>query len=277
MNFDKKLFFALGLLAIFGLVMMSSMSVASSFDVTGSNDFYFWRHFLYLIIGSIGFAFALKFPLSWLRKWALPIFLLGTGLIILTMFIGEDYGTIAKLWIKIGNVSIQPVEVTKISVITFLAAIFSNGKLNPDSWEGGFIPFVVVLGIPSLLLAIQSDFGSLLVIAIAAGTMFWAAGANLKHFLGGVGAVGAIGAILSLSIPYIHRRVEIFLHPELDPLGAGYQVKQALIAIGSGGWFGRGFHNSIQKFNYLPEVQSDTIFAAISEEMGFFRILILVM
>lgn len=276
MNFDKKLFIAIAGLALFGLIMMSSMSVASSFDVTGSNDFYFWRHFMFLGIGSIAFIAALKFPLAWLRKWALPIFILGVGSIILTLAIGEDYGTDAKLWINLAGISIQPVEITKLAVITFLAAIFSNGKLDPDSWEGGFIPFVFVLGIPALLLTIQSDFGSLLVIAVISGAIFWTSGANTKHYFGGIGAVAAIGTILSLTVPKIAKRVEIFLHPELDPLGAGYQMKQALIAIGTGGWFGRGFHNSIQKFNYLPEVQSDTIFAAISEEMGFFRILILV-
>lgn len=276
MNFDKKLFAAFALLAVFGLVMMSSMSVASSFDVTGTNDFYFWRHFLFLIIGSVIFLLMLKFPLSWLRKWALPIFLAGIALIIITLVMGENYGTTARLWLRIAGFSFQPVEATKLAVITFLAAIFSNGKIDPDSWQGGFIPFVVVLGVPALLLAIQSDFGSLLVLTIAAGTIFFVAGANWKHFLAGLGALASLGTILALAIPYINRRIEIFLHPELDPLGAGFQVKQALIAIGSGGLFGRGFQNSIQKYNYLPEVQSDTIFAAISEEMGFLRILILV-
>jgi cell division protein FtsW len=249
--------------------------VATSYDVTGTNDFYFWRHFLFLGIGSVAFLLALKFPLPWLRRWALPIFLAGIGLIILTLAIGETYGTAARLWLNIGGFSFQPVEAMKLAVITFLAAIFSSGKLDANSWKGGFIPFVVVLGIPSLLLAIQSDFGSLLVLVVTAGAMFFAAGANWKHFLGGMGAFAGGATILALAIPYIHRRVEIFLHPELDPLGAGFQVKQALIAIGSGGLFGRGFQNSIQKYNYLPEVQSDTIFAAISEEMGFLRILVL--
>ncbi len=251
------------------------MSVVSSFEVTGTNDFYFWRHFFFLIIGSIAFLFALKFPLQWLRKWALPIFMAGIGIIILTLAVGETYGTTARLWLRVAGFSFQPVEATKLAVIVFLAAVFSNGKINADSWQGGFIPFVVILGIPSLLLAIQSDFGSLLVLTIAAGTMFFIAGANWKHFLSGIAALASFATILSLAIPYIHRRIEIFLHPELDPLGAGFQVKQALIAIGSGGLFGRGFQNSIQKYNYLPEVQSDTIFAAISEEMGFLRILIL--
>ena len=277
MNFDKKLFLVIVFLAGFGLVMMSSMSVATSHAVTGgSNSFYFMRHFIFLLIGSIAFTAALKFPLELLRKWALPIFLIGVGAIILTLIFGSDYGTDAKLWISLGGISIQPVEITKLAVITFLAAIFTSGKLDPDSWQGGFIPFVFVLGIPALFLTIQSDFGSLLVIGVISGAMFWATGANWKHYFGGIGAVATIGTILTLAIPKIFRRVEIFLHPELDPLGAGYQVKQALIAIGTGGWFGRGFHNSIQKYNYLPEVQSDTIFAAISEEMGFFRILGLV-
>lgn len=275
MNWDKKLFWAVAGLTIFGLAMMSSMSVASSFDVTGKNDFYFWRHFLYLVMGAVAFVAALKFPVEWLRRWALPIFLVGIGLQILTLAIGTDYGTFAKLWIRVGPFSFQPVEFVKLAVVTFLAALFSSHKTSPETIEGGLLPFVVVLGIPCLFLMVQSDFGSLLVIAVTAAAMYFAAGARLKHFFGGVG-VAALGAtIVSLTVPYIRHRVSVFLNPDLDPLNAGFQVKQALIAIGSGGVFGRGFQRSVQKFDYLPEVQSDTIFSAIAEEMGFLRILML--
>jgi len=134
-----------------------------------------------------------------------------------------------------------------------------------------------VLSIPALILVIQSDFGPLFVITVVASVLFFVAGANLKYLLGGAISAFLLGLIVIFSVPYIKTRVAVFLNPELDPITTGYQVKQALIAIGSGGMFGRGFQNSIQKFDYLPEVQSDTIFSAISEEMGFFRVLILVL
>jgi len=161
-------------------------------------------------------------------------------------------------------------------VIIFLSALFSSSKIDPGSLKGGFMPFVFILGIPALLLMIQSDFGSLLVLSLTAAAIYYIAGANLKHFFGGIGVCALAATIITMTTPYILHRVKVYLNPNLDPLNTGFQVKQALIAVGSGGAFGRGFQNSIQKFDYLPEVQSDTIFAAISEEMGFFRILILV-
>jgi len=276
MKLDRGLFFTICGLAIFGLVMMSSISISSSFEVTGANDFYFWRHFWHLLVGIPLFFVGLKFPIERLRQWSVLIFLVSIVLLILTIVIGQHYGTAAKLWLKIGAFSFQPVEVLKLTTVIFLSAIFSSGKNNPSTLHGGFIPFVVVLGIPALLLVIQSDFGSLLVLILTSAALYFVAGANMKHFLGGLCVFFFLSTIITLSTPYILHRVKVFLDPNLDPLNTGFQVKQALIAIGSGGIFGRGFQNSIQKFDYLPEVQSDTIFSAISEEMGFLRIIILV-
>ena len=273
---DRGLLFAIAGLTIFGLVMMSSMSIASSYEISQRNDFYFWRHFWHILAGIPIFWIALRFPLEKLRQLSVPIFLVGVILLILTFVIGTDFGTTAKLWLRIGGFSFQPVEMMKLAVIIFLAAIFSSGKLTPDSIEGGFLPFAVALSIPALLLIVQSDFGSLLVLTLTAAGMYFVAGAKVKHFFVGGAALAFCATIVTLTVPYIGRRVNVFLNPDLDPLNTGFQIKQAMIAIGSGGWFGRGFQNSIQKFNYLPEVQSDTIFAAISEELGFFRILFLI-
>ncbi len=275
-SIDSPLFFTFAGLTLFGLIMMSSMSIAGSFEVTGKNDFYFWRHFWHILAGIPLFFVALKFPYENWRRLAFPLFLAGIVLLILTLVIGQSYGTFAKLWLKIGGFSFQPVELVKISIIVFLAALFASGKNNAETLAGGFFPFVFILGIPAILIIIQSDFGSLLMITITAATIYYAAGASFRHILGG-GLAAMLGAgIIVLTNDYILHRVKVFLDPTLDPLNTGFQVKQALIAIGSGGAFGRGFQNSIQKFDYLPEVQSDTIFAAISEEMGFFRILLLI-
>ncbi len=275
LNLDRGLFAAFIGLTIFGLIMMSSMSVAGSFEVTGRNDYYFLRHLLYIIIGVPVFLVALVFPYDLLRKISPLAFIFALTLLLLVLVIGQDFGTAAKSWLKIGPLSFQPTEVAKLAVIVFLAAIFSSGKNRVDSFQGGFLSFIFILGIPSLLIMAQPDFGSLLVMTLIAGVMYFAAGANLKHYFGGIIAAFLGAAIVILTNPYIAKRFAVFVNPELDPLGAGFQVKQALIAIGSGGLFGRGFQNSIQKFDYLPEVQSDTIFAAISEEMGFIRILVL--
>ena len=144
-HFDRPLFFAFLGLTLFGLIMMSSMSIAGSFEVTGKNDFYFWRHFWHIVAGVPLFLLALKFPYEKLKKLALPGFLLSVVLLILTVTIGENYGTFAKLWLKIGPISFQPVELVKIAVIVFLSAFFSSGKMKPGDFTEGFLPFCFML------------------------------------------------------------------------------------------------------------------------------------
>ncbi len=275
-SIDKGLFFSFAGLVVFGLIMMSSMSVAGSYEATGENDFYFWRHLWYIVLGVPIFLISLKIPYETLKKTSPLIFLLSLTFLFLVLILGDSYGTAAKSWIRFGPISFQPVELTKLSLIIFLSAIFSSGKNKVNSLQGGFIPFVIILGIPALLIMAQPDFGSLFVLSSISASIYFVAGANLKHFFGGIFVAIFSGTIVILTNDYISKRFAIFFNPELDPLGAGFQVKQGLIAIGSGGLFGRGFQNSIQKFDYLPEVQSDTIFAAISEEMGFFRIIALI-
>lgn len=274
-SFDRGIFFSMVGLTIFGLVMMSSMSIASSFEVTGKNDFYFWRHFFHIIISIPLFVIAFKFPYEQLRKISPLCYIAGVVLLLLTLVLGNSYGTAAKSWLDIG-VAIQPVEFMKPAIIVFLAAIFSSGRYYAHSLPYGLIPFCIVLGIPAILIILQPDYGSLLVIVVTACSIFFMAGASLKHMLGGMifGSLATIFVVFQNE--YILHRVKVFFNPDLDPLNTGFQVKQALIAIGSGGIFGKGFQNSIQKFDYLPEVQSDTIFSAIAEEMGFVRIILLI-
>ncbi len=272
---DRGLFITFILLTLFGLVMMSSMSVAGSFDLVGRNNYYFVRHFLYIVIGIPVFLLAFKFPLDLLRRVSPLVFMFAVSLLILVLLIGQDFGTAAKSWLKIGPFSIQPTEVMKLSIIIFLSAVFAGKSNQVGKVQGGLIPFMFILGIPAILIMAQPDFGSLLVLVLTAAAIYFVAGANIQHVIGGAGVAVVTGSVVILSNDYIQRRINVFLNPDLDPMGAGYQVKQALIAIGSGGVFGRGFQNSVQKFDYLPEVQSDTIFAAIAEELGFVRILIL--
>lgn len=273
---DKGLFFSFLGLTIFGLVMMSSMSIASSYRLTDENDVFFWRHFFHIVTAIPLFLVALKFPFQNIQKLSPLVYIGGVILLLLTLIIGDSYGTAAKSWLDIGVMNIQPVEFMKFAIIVAVAAFFSSHRADASSLQYGFIPFCIIVGIPAFLIMLQPDFGSLMVLLVTAGSMYFVAGANIKHILGGT-LVGALGSLIVIfQNNYILHRIKVFLNPDLDPLNTGFQVKQALIAIGSGGFFGRGFQNSIQKFDYLPEVQSDTIFSAIAEEMGFVRILFLI-
>ena len=269
--------------------MISSVSVYESYQLTESltkrgimeapvNDFYLWRDFRNVLI-----AIPLMFLVSFLhfRLWKhLALFLFVSSLIMLILLFlpgfGADYGT-ARSWLNIGPLpSIQPSEIAKLSLILYLAIWMEKRTQAVESFEEGFLPFVVLLIPIAALIAAQPDFGSLLVISFIAGIMFFIAGGSMMHILLGGTLSGLVAFPIILSNEYIKNRFLAFLDPSVDPLGVGFQVKQSLISVGSGQWWGVGFGQSIQKFGYLPEVQSDTIFSAAAEELGFIRIVLLI-
>src|SRR6185369_12472829 len=182
--------------------------------------------------------------------------------------IGQTVGG-SRSWIGIGSFLFQPSEIVKLSFLVYLAAWLSERK--PDALRDihqGLIPFLSTLGILVLLLVLQPDTGSTAVIAGTAGMLFLMAGAPITWFAG-MAAVGFGGLwLLIKTSPYRMARFMTFLHPELDPKGVGYHINQAILAVASGGWFGVGFGKSRQKFLYLPEVEADSIFAIIAEELG---------
>jgi len=271
-------------LVLFGIVMISSVSVYESYELTKNSDnptnsFYLWRHFWRAIVSIPVCIFGIYFPLNFWKKAALPLFAISL-LLLLALFlpgIGAEYGT-ANSWIDLPFLpSIQPSEFSKLALIFYLALWMEKRQELVRSFQYGFVPFTILLSSIILLLAAQPDFGSALVISTVAGSMFFGAGGSIIHILsGGLLAAGMAYPVI-MSNDYIKRRFMAFLNPEIDPLGIGFQVKQALIAIGSGGFFGVGFGKSIQKFGYLPEVQGDTVFAATAEELGFLRIFFFVL
>lgn len=289
-SIDIPLAIVIFCLLLFGIIMISSVSVYESYQYTSkevadgdldepSNSFYLWRHFWRAVTSIPVWIFAIYFPLKYWKKAALPFFF-ATIFLLIALFIpgiGADYGT-SRSWINLPLLpSIQPAEIVKLGLIFYLAVWMEKRQELVRSFQYGFIPFTILLSTVVLLLAIQPDFGSVLVITMIAASMFFAAGGSIIH----IGLGGLVSAILAYpiitNVGYVKKRFLTFINPELDPLGIGFQIKQALIAIGSGGLFGVGFGKSIQKFGYLPEVQSDTIFAAASEELGFFRITFLVL
>jgi cell division protein FtsW len=287
---DRVLAIVVFCLLIFGIIMISSVSVYESYQLTNgmvkqglmsepTNSFYLWRHFWRAMVAIPVWIFCIYFPLKFWKKAALPLFVISIFLLIALFLpgIGSNYGT-STSWINLPFFpSIQPAEIIKLTLIFYLAVWMEKRQELVRSFQYGFIPFTVLLSVVVILLAMEPDFGSVLVIAVIAASMFFAAGGNILHIFTG----GLFAAILAypiiMSKEYIRNRFLAFLNPDLDPLNIGFQIKQALIAIGSGGIFGVGFGKSIQKFGYLPEVQGDTIFAAAAEELGFIRILFLIL
>lgn len=276
-------------LTLFGLAMIASVSVFESYQLTErlmekglmelpSNSYFLWRSSLHIFVGFIAMGAMSIIPYRMWEKLASPLFFATIALLLIVFIpgVGNDYGT-AHSWLQIAGFSIQPSEFLKLTMIFYLALWLQKREQLVGTFKEGFLPFVTLLLLSTILVAVQPDLGSFLVLSAIACIMFFIAGGNILHLMMGGALAGVMGLPLILSQGYIQDRFRAFLSPD-DPTIAetiGFQIKQALIAIGSGGLFGVGYGKSIQKFGYLPEVQADMIFAAMAEELGFFRLLII--
>lgn len=175
----------------------------------------------------------------------------------------------ARRWLNLFGVSFQPAEFLKIAFIVCLAWFYANHHNKLDDVRYGLGGLAAMMVLPGILLLLQPDTGTFLLLGAAGVAMYIAAGARIWHLaILGVCTLGVV-SLLALSQPYLMDRITTFMDPAHDPRGSGYQIKQSLIAIGSGGWFGRGYGQSVQKFNYLPEPIGDSIFSVAAEEFGF--------
>lgn len=261
-----------GIFVVFGLVMLSSASSAVAYEKFGDNYWYLKHQIIFgLLPGVAAFLIASKIDYRKWKKYALP-FLVVSIILLLLVFIpglGASYGR-ARNWINIFGMSLQPAEIVKLTFLLYLAAwLEKREKKEIKDFSSSFIPFILVLGTVVLLMSLQPDIGTMIVIVLISLIVYFAAGAPLYHlswisFLG----LGLLFLLIKIA-PYRVARFTTFLHPELDPQGIGYHINQALLAVGSGGLFGLGFGHSRQKFQYLPEVAGDSIFAIIAEELGF--------
>lgn len=267
---DHGVLISVFLLLGIGLLMVGSAGVAYG-DIRFDDGYFFFKRQLISVLFGISALFLFqKIPYVFWRKMAIPLFL--TGVVLLVLVLVPGIGTTASgasRWVTLGPVSFQPSEVMKLGIVVYFAAFFSGSRESRKTdFLEGVVPFVVLLGLITFLLLRQPDAGTLGIMFIIAFSIFFAAGARISHLgiLAGAGILGIAGLIMAA--PYRMRRFLVFLDPEHDPSGAGYQMKQALIAIGSGGIFGVGLGHSQQKFLYLPEPMTDSIFAVIGEELG---------
>jgi len=274
---DYILLSVIAILVVFGLIMVSSASISQSQE-NYHESYYFLKNQLLkgLLPGLILGLVAYFFPYRHLKTWALPLFALTVIALILVFVpgVGVGHGG-SKRWIALGPVVLQPSEFLKLSFLIYLSAwLASKGKAIKD-FSQGLIPFVFLVGLVSLLIIMEPDIGTLGVIGFTSLIIYFLAGARFSH-LGLIG-IGTAGLFFLLTKFYSHaaNRLQVFLHPELDPKGIGYQINQALLALGSGGMFGLGLGQGLQKFRYLPEPASDSIVAVIGEELGFIGLLCL--
>jgi len=275
---DQILIIATFALIVFGLVMISSAGVAVS-QYRFNDGYYFFKHQLfYGVLPGLFLMFVVqKIDYRIWKKFALLLFAASLFFLVLVFVPGlglKFQG--ASRWIQLGPFSFQPSEMLKLTMILYLAAWLEGKKeLKTDLFEG-FIPFLAIIGVISFLVMKQPDMGTLGIIVLVAMCVYFLSGAKTSHIA--VMIAGGAAAFLALVKfeSYRMSRLLVFLHPELDPRGVGYQINQALLAIGSGGIFGLGLGHSRQKFNYLPEPVGDSIFAIVCEEIGLIGAAVLI-
>jgi cell division protein FtsW len=223
-----------------------------------------------LILGFLLFYCTSKIPYTFWRKYALYFFIasIAVNLLLFIPRLTLNHGGAGR-WLQLGSFTLQPSEFLKIGFIIYFAAWLSYAKDKVTTFKMGMLPFLIIVGILGVLLLVQSDTFTLLFIIATGLGMFIAAGGRFMHILYMVLIAGLMVGGVLLTRPYALARVKTFLNPAADSQGAGYQIQQSLIAIGSGRIFGRGYGQSVQKFGYLPQPTDDSIFAVEAEEFGF--------
>ncbi|MES2059587.1 MAG: putative peptidoglycan glycosyltransferase FtsW [Patescibacteria group bacterium] len=275
---DKQFLVALVALVTLGLFIFSSASLGllartdSRFVAIAFNQIFFG-----VVLGAISCLITSFIPYKFWRKISLFAFL-GSAILAALVFVpgvGWSHGG-ATRWISVFGYNLQPSEILKIGYLFYLAAVFAKYKDKIKSFRHGLLPFLIITGIVAALILPEPDNDTFFMIALSGFALYFAAGARKRDLavLAFAGILG-LGAIL-LAWPYARSRINTFLHPAQNAQTSGYQIEQSLIAIGSGGILGKGFGQSTQKFNFLPEPIGDSIFAVASEEFGFVGSVVLV-
>jgi cell division protein FtsW len=268
---DTWLVIVIIFLLITGIVMVYNSSVALAIR-DFSDQYHFVRDQLrWLVIGLIALVIFSRIDYRVWYKLAFPM-LIGTIVLLVAVFLpGIGIRVLgASRWINFGFFVLQPAEVAKLTLAIYLSAWFSKPE------KGRLPAFLLLTGMVVGLVVLEPDLGTSIVLMVIAVTMYFNSGAPIAHFVALIPALAGAVFALGVTSPYRMRRIMTFLDPQSDPLGASYQIRQALLAIGSGGLFGIGLGKSRQKYQYLPEANTDSIFAILAEEVGFFGSLFLI-
>jgi cell division protein FtsW len=276
-SFDIALVLAASMLILVGLIMLASASIGMADRALGEPLYYFWRQTAFVVMGLVA---------GWLctrvefRVWvSASVWLCALGILLLLLVLVPGIGREVNgsmRWISVGGANLQPSELMKLSLVLYIAGyLVRRGEEVRSVWTGVFRPLVLLALVASLLLA-EPDYGASVVMGCVVLGMLFLGGAPLRLFLGGVALVATFFVAVIVAAPYRLQRVATFLHPWDDPFGTGFQLTQALIAIGRGEWFGVGLGASVQKLFYLPEAHTDFLFAVLAEELGFLGVALVV-
>ncbi|MGK5089039.1 putative lipid II flippase FtsW [Bdellovibrionota bacterium FG-2] len=272
-SFDALLLVTVTLLVLFGLLMVYSSSFIFAQERTGDGFSFIKKQALFACIGFGALYLSYRVEYQKWEKWAYP-FLGGALLLLIAVLIpgiGLKAGG-AQRWLRLGPLSFQPGELAKFAVIFFVAKQLHAKKDRFNNFTAGFLAYFIVPLPTMILLLLQPDFGTTVMIGIVIFALMFLAGVPKKYWLSAIFLITAAGAILILKSPYRMTRVTTFLDPWSDPGGKGFQILQSLVGLHNGRFWGAGLGNGKEKLFYLPEAHNDFIFAVIGEELGFIGI-----
>ena len=266
---DKPLIAVTGIIVTFGLIMLSSASLVVSYTKYGDSYYFLKRQIFGLFLGIIAYWIFSRIDYHFWRKYAFFMLVFSVFLLILVFIpgIAADWGT-ARSWIDLGFMHLQPSEFVKITFLIYLAAWLESRRDELHDFSRGIGPFVLVLGVIAFLMILQPDIGTLSIIGLISLIVYFVGGGSKKHLLYIVLSGAIVLSVLLQYNDYQANRFRCLVDSDFSATDVCYQVKQSLIAVGSGGIIGRGIGASRQKFMYLPEVQNDSIFSIVGEETG---------
>ncbi|MBL7072380.1 MAG: putative lipid II flippase FtsW [Candidatus Omnitrophica bacterium] len=258
------------LLLMIGIVMIYSSSAVYAYSQTGDSMYFVKRHVACLAGGVIAAIVCMSIPIKAIAKnskWIM-LFLITLLVLVLIPGIGSEAGG-ARRWIRFLGIGIQPSELVKFALVLYLADLTARKKYLMQNFKYGILAPMIVIGVTAALVLIEPDMGTAVAILVAGVVMLFVSGVKLKHLsYVAVGAIPVVGAAILME-PYRIRRILTFINPWNDAKGAGFQLVQSFIALGSGGFWGAGLGMSRQKLFYLPASHTDFIFSIIGEELGF--------
>jgi cell division protein FtsW len=268
-NRDAYLVFIITLILIgCGLVSIYSTTAIFAEEITGDVFFFFKRQLLWAVVGFLALFVAMQVKYDLLKKVSKPLLALGIFLLILVLFpqFGREAGG-ARRWLSLGGFNLQPVEVTKLFLVVYLAAYLADKQKYLEKLRG-FIPPVLVIMLIGGLVILQPNLGIALLVVITSFIMLFIGRVKINYLAGTAILFAPVLYFLVFEVAFRRRRMLVFLDPWSDPSGAGYQIIQSLLALGSGGLLGVGLGQSQQKLFFLPAAHTDFIFSIIGEEMG---------
>ncbi len=268
-TFDWWLFTIVVVLLGIGLIMVLSASGVVAERLNGDKYYFFKRQLMFVGVGGTALWIAAMMPREWLHKLQYPALFGAFFLLLLTATPLAPTINGAQRWIPIGPFSLQPMEFVKIALVLYLAYFMSSKQNLIKTFSRGVIPPFAVTGLFCILLLMQPDFGSAVILTAILFFMCVAGGTRFIYLFIAVGMAIAGAIFLAISSPYRLRRLTAFIDPFKDAQDSGYQLVQSLYALGSGGFFGVGVGSSKQKMFYLPEAHNDFIISVLGEELGF--------